>query len=108
MLDFLIVTGSLYLLYNFGMRQMVRACLFHSRTSDRMANFLFLTAGCTVTLYISVLFLFPHLAGWSVLAKSLLPTVSGIWLGEFMYSRNLHVTMRLLQRIRRKGDRTSE
>ncbi|WP_018133245.1 hypothetical protein [Effusibacillus pohliae] len=108
MLDFLLVAGSMYLMYRWGIRQMVRSQIVKSWMLDRVAYSLFMATGCTLSLYLSVLALFPLIADWSVPAKSLIPTVAGIWLGELLYARNLAMTMRMLQRIRRKEERANE
>jgi hypothetical protein len=85
-------------------RHLFRSKLLKNRLSGVLAYFLFLAMGCTIALYLSVLLLFPHVAGWSVWLKSVIPTATGIWIGEILHARHLAITLRLLERIRRNEE----
>lgn len=108
MLNFLVVAGSMYFMYRWGIRQMIRSRIVKSQTLDRIAYLLFLATGCTFALYLSFEWLFPLIQGWPVPAKSLFPTTVGIWLGEFFYARNLSITLRMLKRIRNREGQANE
>ncbi|MFC4768929.1 hypothetical protein [Effusibacillus consociatus] len=108
MLNFLVVVGCMYLMHRLGTRQLIRSRIIKSRILDRASYFMFLASGCTLALYVSFTFLFPLIDGWSVVAKSIFPTAAGIWLGEFFYARNLSITLRMLQQLRKKEGRANE
>lgn len=108
MLQFLLVLGAVYVLYKWGVREMIRSRLMKSRVYDRVSYLIFMAAGSTLTLFLSFHYVFPFLANWSIWTQSLLPTVAGIWLGEFFYARNLAVTLRMLKQLRKKEGQTNE
>lgn len=108
MLNFLLVLGTMYVLHRWGLRELIRSRLAKSKFFDRISYTLFLLSGCTLTLYLSVLFVFPTLNGWSVWSLSLIPTVTGIILGDVFYARNLALTLRMLKQLRNKGEQTNE
>ncbi|WP_131927688.1 hypothetical protein [Effusibacillus lacus] len=108
MLDFFLVAGSMYLMYRWGIRQMIRSRILKSWISDSAAKLMFIGAGCTLSLYLSFSFLFPLIPDWSIPAKSVIPTVIGIFLGEWFYKRNLAITMRMFTLPRSKEDQRDE
>lgn len=108
MLHFLLVLAAMYFLYKWGVREMIRSRLIKSRLYDRFSYLIFLTAGSTLTLYLSFQYVFPYLNGWSVWTQSVIPTITGIWLGEFFYARNLAITLRMLKQLRNKEGRMNE
>lgn len=108
MLDFLLVTGSLYFMYHWGIRQMVRSRIANNRWAERTAYLLFLGIGCTLSLYLSEKLFFPQLEGWPLPVKCLIPTAAGIWLGEILYARNLAVTLRLLKQLGKSEERAHD
>lgn len=91
-------------MHRLAARHLFRSKLLKNRLSGVLAYCLFMAMGCTVALYLSVLFLFPQIAGWSVWLKSVIPTAVGIWVGEKLHARHLELTMRLLERIRRNKE----
>jgi hypothetical protein len=108
MIQFLLVTGSSYLMYRWGFRQLILSRVMKNRNLDRIAYLLFVSAGCTLSLYASIQLLFPYVPEWSVPLKSLFPAIAGIGLGEFFYARNLSVASRIIKRLRNKGGQPHE
>jgi hypothetical protein len=108
MLQLLLVLGTVYVLYKWGVREMIRSRLTKSRVYDRVSYLIFLAAGSTLALFLSFHYVFPFLGTWSIWTQSLLPTITGIWLGEFLYARNLAITLRMLKQLRKKGGQTNE
>lgn len=100
LMNVLLVVGSSYIFYIWGVRHLFKAKLFNMFFFDRLAYAFFMASGLTLSLAVTIYAVFPLQSHASVLEKSVLPTLLTIISGEWMYGRTERAATRLLNRGR--------